>query len=84
LTGALAQLCLARESGARNVDAFLNQRVLPAVSRELLTRMAGGSLPVECRLSIAADESLVIDFLDRHSAPSSANATADDLAMVAT
>jgi type VI secretion system protein VasG len=84
LTGALAQLCLARESGARNVDAFLNQRVLPAVSHELLTRMAGGSLPVECRLSITADESLVIDFLDRHSAPSSANATADDLAMVAT
>jgi type VI secretion system protein VasG len=84
LTGALAQLCLARESGARNVDAFLNQRVLPAVSRELLTRMAGGSLPVECRLSITADESLVIDFLDRHSAPSSANATADDLAMVTT
>ncbi|SIO05423.1 type VI secretion system ATPase TssH [Paraburkholderia phenazinium] len=84
LTGALAQLCLARESGARNVDAFLNQRVLPAVSRELLTRMAGGSLPVGCRLSITADESLVIDFLDRHNAPSSADATADDLAMVTT
>ncbi|MFM0336712.1 type VI secretion system ATPase TssH [Paraburkholderia fungorum] len=61
LTGSLAQLCLARESGARNVDAFLNQRILPAVSRELLARMAGGLLPAKIRLSISQDESLVID-----------------------
>ncbi|RDK01859.1 type VI secretion system ATPase TssH [Paraburkholderia lacunae] len=51
LTGSLAQLCLARESGARNVDAFLNQRILPAVSRELLARMASGEMPVGIRLS---------------------------------
>ncbi|CAG4905888.1 hypothetical protein R69919_03331 [Paraburkholderia gardini] len=43
LTDSLAQLCLARGSGARSVDAFLNQRILPAVSRELLSRMAKGS-----------------------------------------
>ncbi|WP_144151482.1 type VI secretion system ATPase TssH [Paraburkholderia sp. BCC1885] len=71
LTGSLAQLCLARESGARNVDAFLNQRILPAVSRELLARMAKGLLPAEIRLSMSADESLVIDFIDRRETESS-------------
>ncbi|MFM0652926.1 type VI secretion system ATPase TssH [Paraburkholderia sediminicola] len=65
LTASLAQLCLARESGARNVDAFLNQRILPAVSRELLTRMANGSAPAEIRLSMSAEGNLIIDFVDR-------------------
>ncbi|OAJ55215.1 ClpV1 family T6SS ATPase [Paraburkholderia ginsengiterrae] len=79
LTGSLAQLCLARESGARNVDAFLNQRILPAVSRELLARMAKDLMPAEIRLSMSADESLVIDFLDRQDIDSPPNSTADDL-----
>ncbi|MGF6775418.1 type VI secretion system ATPase TssH [Paraburkholderia sp. GAS334] len=74
LTASLAQLCLARESGARNVDALLNQRILPAVSRELLARMADGLAPAEIRLSMspkgtsfgASDEgNLMIDFVDR-------------------
>lgn len=78
LTGSLAQLCLARESGARSVDAFLNQRILPAVSRELLARMAGGLLPAEIRLSISGEESLVIDFMHRHDIDPSANSTAND------
>ena len=64
LTGAMAELCLARESGARNVDAFLNQRILPAVSRELLTRMASGKAPTKIRLSSSAEGSLTIDFFD--------------------
>ncbi|NLP64968.1 type VI secretion system ATPase TssH [Paraburkholderia sacchari] len=50
LIGAMAQVCLDRHSGARNVDAFLNQQVLPAVSRELLTRMASGVQPAQIRL----------------------------------
>ncbi|PLZ04040.1 type VI secretion system ATPase TssH [Burkholderia sp. WAC0059] len=64
LTDSLAQWCLARESGARNVDAFLNQRVLPAVSRELLSRMVKGAtpegspggMPAGIRLSMAPKE----------------------------
>jgi type VI secretion system protein VasG len=89
LTGSLAQRCLARESGARNVDAFLNQRILPAVSRELLARMAGGLLPAEIRLSMShketssstsEEQSLVIDFVDHRDTDSSFNATANDLA----
>jgi type VI secretion system protein VasG len=65
LIGAMAELCLARESGARNVDAFLNQRILPSVSRELLRRMAAGSEPAKILLSSSAEGNLTIDFLDR-------------------
>jgi len=65
LIDAMAQLCLARESGARNVDAFLNQRILPTVSRELLTRMAAGAAPAKIMLSSSAEGNLTIDFVDR-------------------
>ncbi len=64
LTRSLAQLCVARESGARSVDAFLSQRILPTVSRELLTRMSSGKVPAEIRLSTASDADLIIDFID--------------------
>jgi type VI secretion system protein VasG len=65
LTGSLAALCLARDSGARNVDALFNQHILPAVSRELLGRMATGSAPAEIRLSSSPEGNLAIDFVDR-------------------
>jgi type VI secretion system protein VasG len=65
LTGAMAERCLSRESGARNIDAFLNERILPAVSRELLTRMASGSAPAKIILSSSDEGSLTIDFVDR-------------------
>ncbi|MGR3906580.1 type VI secretion system ATPase TssH [Burkholderia sp. SR8] len=70
LIDAIAELCLARESGARNVDAFLNQRILPNVSRELLARMAVGVVPAKIALSSSADGSLTIDFIDRSDAAS--------------
>jgi type VI secretion system protein VasG len=79
LIAAMAELCLARESGARNVDAFLNQRILPAVSRELLTRMASGTTPEKILLSSSAESNLTIDFVDRaahHEAASEAPAAA--------
>ncbi|MBB5459708.1 type VI secretion system ATPase TssH [Paraburkholderia sp. Cpub6] len=78
LTDSLAQRCLARESGARNVDAFLNQRILPAVSRELLTRMANGAAPAEIRLSSSPEGNLTIDFLDRGDAFAAAVAHVSD------
>jgi type VI secretion system protein VasG len=65
LSGAMAELCLARESGARNVDAFLNQRILPTVSRELLARMAAGATPTKIALSSSTEGNLTIDFVDR-------------------
>jgi type VI secretion system protein VasG len=73
LIEALAGVCLARESGARNVDAYLNQRILPTLSRELLTRMASAgpdsgvgdaTLPAAIRLSQSENGSLIIDFVD--------------------
>jgi type VI secretion system protein VasG len=67
LVDAMAGLCLARESGARNVDAFLNQRILPSVSRELLARMAAGTAPAKIVLSSSAEGNLTIDFLDHRS-----------------
>ncbi|HXZ09291.1 MAG TPA: AAA family ATPase, partial [Paraburkholderia sp.] len=65
LIAAMAELCLARESGARNVDAFMNQRILPTVSRELLARMASGTTPEKILLSSSAEGNLTIDFVDR-------------------
>ncbi|WP_322009539.1 type VI secretion system ATPase TssH [Paraburkholderia sp. J12] len=65
LIDTIAELCLARESGARNVDAFLNQRILPTVSRELLARMANGAAPAKIALSSSSDGQLTIDFVDR-------------------
>ncbi|MXN79595.1 type VI secretion system ATPase TssH [Burkholderia sp. 4701] len=62
---AIAELCLARESGARNVDAFLNQRILPTISRELLTCMAAGAAPAKITLSSSAEGNLTIDFVNR-------------------
>ncbi|AFT85311.1 Protein ClpV1 [Paraburkholderia phenoliruptrix] len=64
----MAELCLARESGARNVDAFLNQRILPTVSGELLARMASGAVPATITLSSSAERGLTIDFVDRDEA----------------
>ncbi|MBB5409231.1 type VI secretion system protein VasG [Paraburkholderia sp. HC6.4b] len=79
LIAAMAELCLARESGARNVDAFLNQRILPTMSRELLARMASGTTPEKILLSSSAEGNLTIDFVDRdapHEAASGARAAA--------
>ncbi|PXX25502.1 MULTISPECIES: type VI secretion system ATPase TssH [Burkholderia] len=64
LIESIAQHCVSRESGARSVDAFLNQRVLPVVSRELLGRMASGITPGQILLSATAEGSLTIDFVD--------------------
>ncbi|AIO31042.1 type VI secretion ATPase, ClpV1 family [Burkholderia cenocepacia] len=65
LIDAMAELCLARESGARNVDAFVNQRILPTIARELLARMAVGARPAAITLSRSVNGSLTIDFADR-------------------
>ncbi|WP_217589871.1 type VI secretion system ATPase TssH [Burkholderia sp. GbtcB21] len=64
LIESIAQHCMSRESGARSVDAFLNQRVLPVVSRELLERMASGTAPRQILLSATDEGSLTIDFID--------------------
>ncbi len=42
LVQAVAKRCTESESGARNVDAILTRSILPAVSGEILRRMAAG------------------------------------------
>ncbi|AOI95829.1 type VI secretion system ATPase TssH [Burkholderia sp. LA-2-3-30-S1-D2] len=64
LVESIARHCVSRESGARSVDAFLNQRVLPVVSRELLARMASGITPRQISLSSTAEGALTINFVD--------------------
>ncbi|WP_296224958.1 type VI secretion system ATPase TssH [Ralstonia sp. UBA689] len=76
LIGGIAELCLARESGARNVDAFLNQRILPTVSRELLARMATGTPPAKIGLSSSAEGNLTMEFVDRDASVALAPAVA--------
>ncbi|CAB3749560.1 type VI secretion system ATPase TssH [Paraburkholderia humisilvae] len=71
LVDAFARLCVERDSGARSVDAFLDERILPTMSRELLARMATGSSPAGIRLSGAPEGKLTIDFVERDD-PSSA------------
>ncbi|SAK58724.1 protease associated ATPase ClpB [Caballeronia fortuita] len=68
LIASLAEVCLSRESGARNIDAFLDQHILPTVSRELLTRMANGAAPAGIRLANSEDGNLTIEFIDRDEA----------------
>ncbi|MBY4765924.1 type VI secretion system ATPase TssH [Burkholderia ambifaria] len=74
LIESIAQHCVSRESGARGVDAFLNQRVLPVVSRELLARMATGVAPRHILLSTGQEGALTIDFVD---APATIDARID-------
>ncbi|SAK66165.1 protease associated ATPase ClpB [Caballeronia temeraria] len=65
LIASLAEVCLSRDSGARNIDAFLDQRILPTVSRELLTRMASGAAPAQIRLANSDEGNLTIEFVDQ-------------------
>ncbi|WP_423369148.1 type VI secretion system ATPase TssH [Burkholderia sp. LMG 32019] len=74
LIESIARHCVSRESGARSVDAFLNQRVLPVVSRELLGRMATGITPGKILLSTATEGTLTIDFVDAPTAAETSTA----------
>lgn len=76
LIGTMAELCLARESGARNVDAFLNRRILPTLSRELLARMASGAAPAKIAVSRSEAGNVTIDFIDRDEVTNGATAAA--------
>lgn len=62
LVATLAHGCLNRESGARSIDAFLNQQILPSLSDELLTRLVSGEVTKDVALSLSSDGQLNIDF----------------------
>jgi type VI secretion system protein VasG len=50
---ALASRCTESETGARNVDQILRSSLLPELSRELLTRMAAGTVPAKLEVGLA-------------------------------
>jgi type VI secretion system protein VasG len=52
LLDALAQRCTEAETGARNAEHILQSSLMPAISRELLQRLAGGSLPSKLSLGL--------------------------------
>jgi type VI secretion system protein VasG len=48
----LARRCTEAETGARNAEHILQGSLMPAISRELLERMAGGSVPKRLNISL--------------------------------
>jgi type VI secretion system protein VasG len=65
---AIAARCTEVDTGARNVDHVVQSSLLPRISTEILTRMAGGTLPKSLHLSIAADGAFDLAWQE-HAAP---------------
>jgi type VI secretion system protein VasG len=53
--------CTEVESGGRTIDAILTNTVLPAISREVLTRTLRGEALVSCHLGVA-DQQFTYEF----------------------
>jgi type VI secretion system protein VasG len=56
----VARRCTEVESGARNVDNILTNTLLPEISRQLLSRIAGGQKPEGVRVAIGAGGDFVV------------------------
>jgi type VI secretion system protein VasG len=52
----IASRCTELESGGRMIDAILTNTVLPAISRELLTRLMAATPPTRVHVSVADGE----------------------------
>jgi type VI secretion system protein VasG len=59
---ALARRCTEAEAGARNVDHTLRGSLLPVISRDLLQRMASGSVPERLTIGLTPDGDWKLDF----------------------
>jgi type VI secretion system protein VasG len=60
---AIADRCLASETGARNIDHVLSSSVMPQMAQELLSRMTTGlPMPKTVRLDLAEDKSFRLTF----------------------
>jgi type VI secretion system protein VasG len=55
LVDELARRCTESETGARNVEHLLRGSLMPAVSRELLQRLAGGNVPSRLRVGLTPE-----------------------------
>ncbi len=48
----IALLCDVSDAGARNIDHVIQSRILPVLSKELVTRLAEGAMPEEVHLDL--------------------------------
>ncbi|WP_290635693.1 type VI secretion system ATPase TssH [Aquisalimonas sp.] len=60
----IAAQCEGRETGARQVEAVIDQRLLPSVARQLLALMAEGDVPAAMELGVDEEGGLSCVFLD--------------------
>lgn len=67
----LAQACILREAGARNIDSLLNQQIFPVVAVKILERIDTGSMPKEVYLSHSNSGNVVVDFFPNEEAAKS-------------
>ncbi|MEA1892539.1 MAG: type VI secretion system ATPase TssH [Campylobacterota bacterium] len=56
--------CTEVQSGARNIEHIINTRVLPTLSREILSKMGEKGMPSLVKIEVDKDGSFKIDFKD--------------------
>ena len=59
---ALTAACLLPDTGARNVDSLLSEKILPVLSQQLLTHMAAKQKPHALTIGWNEEEGIVIEF----------------------
>jgi type VI secretion system protein VasG len=64
LIGELVRRCTESEVGARNVEHTLRSSLMPAISRELLERLATGPLPRYLTVDLSPEGTWRMDFAD--------------------
>jgi type VI secretion system protein VasG len=58
----IAARCTEVETGARNIDYIVSGSIMPRMSQEILTRMAGEEMPTHVHLKISEDGTFDISF----------------------
>lgn len=58
----IAARCTEVETGARNIDYIVSGSIMPRMSQEILTRMAGEEMPAHVHLGISEDGTFDISF----------------------
>ena len=58
----LASACQTPDSGARNIDSLLAQKILPELSRELLSHAWHPGRPAGIRLAVSDEHGMMAEF----------------------
>ena len=58
----IARRCTEVETGARNIDHIIRERLLPMMSSALLERMTEGPLPPSVRIGVGDNEDFTVEF----------------------